>query len=136
MHDPTEGGISSALWEMAQAADATLRIDAGAIPVFPETEAICSALRLDPLGLLASGALLAVVSSADAPAVVERLAHDGIDGAVIGTVESGPPGVILVAEDRALPFPSFARDELARYYDAADGEHAETTPTKSKTRKD
>lgn len=125
MHDPTEGGVASALWEMAYAADAVLRIDGGAIPVFPETEAICSALGLDPLGLLASGALLAIVDAGDAPGVIERLADDGIDCAVIGTVESGPAGVILGADDRALPFPSFARDELARYYDAANGDDAE-----------
>jgi hydrogenase maturation factor len=106
MHDPTEGGIATALYEMANAAQARLRIDLAAISALHETTAICSALELDPLGLLSSGTLLAVVPSSEATRVP--------NGQAIGTVEAGR-GVIL--ESDRSPFPRFDRDELARFFD-------------------
>src|SRR6185295_6561662 len=112
MHDPTEGGIATALEELAAAAGATLRIDLGAIPIYEETRIVCAALSLDPLGLLASGALLAVVSAADATRIDmnddERVGR----WRTIGRVERGDAKVILGGEDPAVPFPAFARDEL------------------------
>jgi len=118
MHDPTEGGVITALHELAEAAGAGLRIDAGAIAVLPECKAICGALGLDPLGLLASGALLATMEAAEAPAALERLRAAGIPAARIGQVVPADEGRVLVADGRAAPLKSFARDELARYLEA------------------
>lgn len=117
MHDPTEGGISTALYELAEVAGATIHITPAAIPVFDETRAICGALGLDPLGLLASGALLAVVAENDAAAVERTLRAGGIACARIGRVVAGAPAVIMGAENQAAPLASFARDELARFFD-------------------
>ena len=122
MHDPTEGGIATALWEMATAAGASLRIDAAAIHVRDETGAVCEALGLNPLGLLASGALLAIVSAADVEAVAS--ADNPSMFRHIGTVVKGPSTVIL--QDSNTPFPRFERDELARYFESmAEGQPAE-----------
>lgn len=117
MHDPTEGGVATALHEMAQAAGTTLRIDPDRLHVFPETQAICGALGLDPLGLLASGALLAIVPAAAATAALTAWRDAGIEGVAIGRIESGPPGVIIGANEPGEPLPAFARDELARFFD-------------------
>jgi hydrogenase maturation factor len=106
MHDPTEGGVITALHELAEAAGAGLRIDRDAIPVLPECRVICAALGLDPLGLLASGALLAALDPANVPAALERLGEAGIPAARIGTVVRATEGE---------PLPVFPRDELARY---------------------
>jgi len=38
MHDPTEGGLATALHEVARAANVGLRIQAETVPVFPETQ--------------------------------------------------------------------------------------------------
>ena len=35
MHDPTEGGLAAALWELAQASGRGLRFDPAAVPVKP-----------------------------------------------------------------------------------------------------
>ncbi len=125
MHDPTEGGIATALHEMAAAAGATLRIDGAAIAVREESRAVCGALNLDPLGLLASGTLLAIIDSADEPKLSAARTSDDLIWTRIGTVESGPPRVILADEDSATPLPTFARDELARFLESetAVGEH-------------
>ena len=62
MHDPTEGGLATGLVELAAAASAGLEVDLQAICVLRETQSVCDALGLDPLGLLASGSLLAAAS--------------------------------------------------------------------------
>jgi len=117
MHDPTEGGIATALEELAHAARATIHITLEAIPVFDETRAVCDALALDPLGLLASGALLAILAESDAFAAQRTLHERGVTCARIGRIAAGEPVVILGAENQAAPLPSFARDELARFFD-------------------
>ena len=66
MHDPTEGGIATALVELADAAGVGLRIDRERIIVLPEGRALCAAFGLDPLGTIASGALLMTLAQADA----------------------------------------------------------------------
>lgn len=117
MHDPTEGGIATALHEMAQAAAAPIAVDIEAIRVFDETRTICGALGLDAMGLLASGALLAIVAAEDAERVKQALHSDGIGCELIGRVGNGQPGVILGRGPLATPLPAFARDEIARFYD-------------------
>lgn len=129
MHDPTEGGLSTALYEMAEAAGRTIRVEPRAVAVFEETRMICDALGLDPMGLLSSGALLAIIGRAHVTAVTSELARVKIDGRIIGTVESGEARVIIGAEDPASPLPRFDRDELARFYGGTEM-NRERTPRK------
>lgn len=113
MHDPTEGGVATGLSELAEAAGVKLRINWAAIPVLPECHTICAALGLDPLGLLASGALLATLGPGEVEPALGRLRAAGIPGAVIGEVV---PRGEMVPE-----LPVFARDELARYLEGKIG---------------
>jgi hydrogenase maturation factor len=117
MHDPTEGGITNALHELAAAANATLRIDARALAVRPETALMCDALGLGALGLISSGALLAIVPAADLARLTSSTAPTAFR--VIGRVEAGEPTVIL--EPEGAPLPMFDRDELARFFDGMAG---------------
>jgi hydrogenase maturation factor len=116
MHDPTEGGLATALHEMARAAKRTIRVNPSSLSVYQETRTVCRALGLDPMGLLSSGALLAIIGAEHVAAVTQALAQVKIDGRIIGTVESGEARVIIGAEDSASPLPTFDRDELARFY--------------------
>ena len=118
MHDPTEGGVITALHELAEVAGVGLRIDPAAIPVLPECRTICEALGLDPLGLLASGALLATLDAAEVPAALERLRAAGIPAARIGEAVPAAEGRAIVAGNRVLPLPVFPRDELARHLES------------------
>ncbi len=83
---------------------------------FAETRAICAALDLDPLGLIASGALLISVAHEDAEAVVAALNAEGLGAAVIGAVDA-EPGVRLHDANGIRPMPQFARDEIARLFE-------------------
>lgn len=115
LHDPTEGGLATALHELAEAAGVGLWVRREAIAVLAECRAICEALGLDPLGLLASGALLAAVDPQAAGLAVERLEAAGIPASVIGEARPACEGRVLIEGDRARPLPVFERDELARY---------------------
>ena len=115
MHDPTEGGVATGLLEMAAAAGVGLAIDGDRIPVVPECAEICDALGLDPLGLIASGALLAAVAPEDAPRVIAALAGEGIAAAEIGRATDASEGLKLTSAGGVRELPRFDRDELARY---------------------
>ena len=49
MHDVTEGGLATALYEVAQAAGVGVVIEEGSVPVLPQCADICQAIGLDPL---------------------------------------------------------------------------------------
>jgi hydrogenase maturation factor len=114
MHDPTEGGLATALWELAAAAGVGLRVYRDAIPILPETQALCQRFGLDPLGLIASGALLATVPAVQAEEAVRLLAEAGIAARCIGEVLPAGEGVWLRDAGGDQPLPRFARDEFAR----------------------
>ena len=115
MHDPTEGGIATGLLEMARAADVGLVVEGDRLPILPECRTICDALGLDPLGLIASGALLATLDPQDAPQLIDALEREGISAYEIGRVAPADQGVKLRAGDSNRVMPVFERDELARF---------------------
>jgi hydrogenase expression/formation protein HypE len=116
MHDPTEGGLATGLWELAWAADVGLEVVADALPVLPETAQLCQAFDLDPLGLIASGALLLAVPPDDALAIQRALKAENIQVSYIGRVVDKAAGVTLLAAEGPQPLPRFARDEIARLF--------------------
>lgn len=116
MHDPTEGGLSGGLVEMAAAANAGLVIELDVVPVLPECREICDALGLDPLGLIASGSLLAALPSAEVPSLIGALAHEGIPAHEIGKVTNASDGMKVRSGNSVRDLPTFPRDELARWF--------------------
>lgn len=121
MHDPTEGGLAAALAELAAGAGCGLAIDLDTVPFLPETAAICEALGLDPLGLLASGSLLAVVTPKDVLSAMAALKDAGIEATPIGRLTEADQGVRMQVNGEWHDVPSFPRDELARFFEE-DGE--------------
>ncbi|MCS6844736.1 MAG: AIR synthase family protein [Caldilineales bacterium] len=116
MHDPTEGGLATGLWEMAQASGVGLAIDFDAVPVAPETQALCDAFGLDPLGVIASGALLVALAAEEAPRLQAELADAGLTAAVIGRAVVPEEGLTARRGGRPTAFPRFPVDEIARLF--------------------
>lgn len=114
MHDPTEGGIATALREMAHASGVGFLVRKEAIPVLKETEKVCQILGLDPMGLLASGALLLAVESSKAEEVKESISAKGIEVFEIGEVTEDAGEVVMLERGERRPLPCFQRDEVAR----------------------
>lgn len=117
LHDPTEGGLATALWELAQASGLSVRLRMDDVPVLPETQEVCRALDLDPLGLLASGALVAAVAPEGCDAVRAAIRGEGIESACVGDMAVGGEDVIIGDWGRRS-LPRFERDELARVLEA------------------
>ena len=120
LHDVTEGGLATGLREVALASGLGLAVEQGSVPVLPECQAVCQALGLDPLGLLASGALLVTLPPADVPALLAALDKGGIDGWEIGQMIALEEGLQMLGYQGEVPLPEFSRDELARYLSAGD----------------
>ena len=119
LHDPTEGGLATGLWELAEASDCGALVDDSAVPVLAETRAICDALGLDPWGLLASGSLLAAVEPAHAQSAVHALRAASIPAQVVGQLTPPSEGIkVRRSAGDAAPWPTFERDEIARYFDS------------------
>ena len=116
MHDPTEGGLSGGLVEMAAGANVGLMLDMEAIPILPECREICDALGLDPLGLIASGSLLAALPPGEVETLKCALAREGIAVHEIGTVTQPADGLKARFGDEVRDLPTFPRDELARWF--------------------
>ncbi len=112
MHDPTEGGLATALWELAEACGHTLEVNLADVILPPLAARICAALRIDPLASISSGTLLFTAAIEDAPQITRALVTEGIPCSVIGRVKSGPPRVVTLPECQLLPRPD--RDEIAR----------------------
>jgi hydrogenase expression/formation protein HypE len=120
MHDPTEGGLAAALWELAKASNNTLEINVDAIPVPALSRRICSVFGINPLATIASGALLLTCAPEQAKKVQQAIQAEGIVCAQIGEVLEGPAMVWEIANGtrrKALLYP--ARDEIARVYEQA-----------------
>lgn len=116
LHDPTEGGLATALWEMAEASGVGLRIESEALPLLPEAARLCAEYGLDPLGLIASGSLLAAVAPADVPAAIAACEARGLPCTALGLATPDPASRLLVTPDGARPLPRFDQDELARLF--------------------
>lgn len=114
MHDPTEGGLAGGVAELAYASQVGVVIERDAIYVLPECEMICTALGLDPLGTLASGALLLAVAPGDAAQVMVALVRSGISCAQIGQVVPRMQGLKIRTRAGLRELPVYGRDELAR----------------------
>jgi hydrogenase expression/formation protein HypE len=115
MHDVTEGGVLTGVWELADASRCGLRLDADAVPVAPETQAICVALDADPLALISSGAML--IGVANPGPMQAELEAAGINSAVIGTLTERER--LVIRGGRTLDLVPPDRDELWRLLEAA-----------------
>lgn len=114
MHDPTEGGLATALHELAEAAGVGMEIDADKIRVLPETDAISSRLGIDPLGLLASAALLVVSDGANTKRILDAYGDAGVTASVIGVITGKEEGLSMKRRGESAPLPFFERDELTK----------------------
>jgi hydrogenase expression/formation protein HypE len=98
MRDPTRGGLSSALNELADASKVGVRLEESAIPICPEVRAACEILGLDPLYVANEGKLIAVVEPADADRLLETMrGHPlGRQAALIGEIVEEHPGMVVL----------------------------------------
>ena len=118
LHDPTEGGVATGLRELAGASGVGLRLQADALPLLPAGRVLCDTFGLDPLGTIASGALLAAVPPDQAGEAVRACTADGISCTDIGRVVAADAGLFLAGRDSERHLPVFPRDEIVKLFEA------------------
>jgi hydrogenase expression/formation protein HypE len=98
LRDPTRGGLSSALNEIASVSRVGMVLDEPAIPIPGPVRAACEFLGLDPLHVANEGKLVAIVpaESADAVLAAMRARPEGAAAARIGTVVAEHPGMVTM----------------------------------------
>ncbi|MDE7470989.1 MAG: hydrogenase expression/formation protein HypE [Paramuribaculum sp.] len=100
LRDPTRGGLSSTLNELAEASQHDIEIEDEAIPIDKTVASACEILGLDPLYVANEGIMVAVVApeaAETALAAIRRSAH-GHEAKIIGHVkkrETDKPRVLL-----------------------------------------
>jgi hydrogenase maturation factor len=122
LHDPTEGGVATAVRELSESTDCGAVVSKSSVTVAAETSRICEALALDPLGLLSSGSLLAVVPADRIELATEALNVTGIPYSWIGKLTPPEAGIQMRIDDHFVDLPQFPVDEVARFMAGADGE--------------
>jgi hydrogenase maturation factor len=116
MHDPTEGGVITGLREMAAAARLGLAVDLDRIPMPGLAQDLCAAFGLDPLGTIASGALLAAASPDQVDALLALWQGMGWPAAIIGQLLSPEEGLSATRSGHPTPFPEFPADEIVKLW--------------------
>lgn len=116
MHDPTEGGVATGLFELAEASGVGLAVNGDALPISADSRQLCQEFDLDPLGVISSGALLIGCPSESASAISSALQEAGILSACVAQVKDRAYGLQFEfgGETRALP--RYAVDEITKLF--------------------
>jgi hydrogenase expression/formation protein HypE len=98
MRDPTRGGVSSALNEIAMASGVGMKLAEKALPLRAEVRGACEVLGFDPMYVANEGKLVAIVPAHVAEAVLDamRARSEGRDAAILGEVVADHPGVVTM----------------------------------------
>ena len=120
MHDVTEGGVATAVYELATAAELGVTVYSDKLLDSPVlygniTRTLCDMFGLNPLGVISSGAMLIASESEKAEAICQALSAVGINANIIGAFLPAEHGLWL--EDTTgtrQPLPIFETDEITK----------------------
>ena len=98
MRDPTRGGLSSALNELADASKVGVHVTESTLPVRVEVKGACEMLGLDPMYVANEGKLIAVVPAEDCEKLLATMRNHplGRNSAVIGQIVADYPGMVIM----------------------------------------
>lgn len=98
LRDPTRGGVSSSLNEIADRSQVSIELRESAIPIRDEVRGVCELLGLDPLYVANEGKLVAIVAPAAADHILSAMRQSplGRDSQIIGRVIEGTPGMVTM----------------------------------------
>ena len=98
MRDPTRGGVSSALNEIAAQSGVGIQLQEAAIPVREEVRGACEMLGLDPLYVANEGKMIAIVEADAAEPLLAAMRKNplGCNAQIIGSVTDKNPGLVTV----------------------------------------
>jgi hydrogenase expression/formation protein HypE len=116
LHDATEGGLTNALNEMAEASSLGFNIEFEELPITTEMNALQKRFGLSSKQVLSAsstGMIIAAVEKEAQTTVTETLRSQGVSASFIGTFTKSKDRV-LMRSSRSTRFPRFADDPYAR----------------------
>jgi hydrogenase maturation factor len=116
MHDPTEGGVATAIHELAHAADLGVVVWQDKLPISEETKQLCREFELNPLGVISSGALLIAAEPTKSSEIVSAITGHHIPCEIIGQLLPPESGRWLEANNQRHPLPIFETDEITKIF--------------------
>jgi hydrogenase expression/formation protein HypE len=116
LHDPTEGGIATGIFELATASHLGVEVYHEKIPMGNETQRLCEHFGVDPLGVFASGSLLIGVSPSVSEGVIAALRAERINAVRIATLVEKEKGMTLFKDSKCMPLPVYYQDELSKIF--------------------
>ncbi len=114
MHDPTEGGLINGVIEMAWASEKEIEVDLGKVLIYKESRILCQEFGLNPLGVIASGALLLAISPSDLSAVEKAFRKNSVPFQVVGGIKKGPARVLRIDQKGRRELKPLPRDEILK----------------------
>lgn len=98
MRDPTRGGVSSALNEIAAASEVGIELVESAIPLRDSVRGACEILGLDPLYVANEGKLLAIVAPEHGDELLAAMRQHplGKNAAIVGRVTTEHPRTLVM----------------------------------------
>ena len=125
MHDATEGGVATAVYELATAAQLGVVVYSDKLFGSPVlygniTRALCDMFGLNPLGVISSGAMLIASEPEKGEAICRALGMAGISADIIGKFLPSEHGLWLEdATGTQQPLPVFETDEIAKLFSSS-----------------
>jgi hydrogenase maturation factor len=117
LHDPTEGGLTTGLAEMAIASNTGILIERSTIKILPEPQKLSKIYNLDPMGTISSGSLLIAIKNDDCQDLVELLRKNNINAEKIGHFVEKQKGLRIKEIDGKInPLFYSETDEITKIY--------------------
>jgi len=103
--------------EMAWASEKEIEVDLEKVFIYKESRILCQELGLNPLGVIASGALLLAISPSDFSPIQKAFKGNSIPFQVIGKVKKGPARVLRNDQKGRKELKPLPQDEILKIYD-------------------
>lgn len=116
IHDPTEGGIYTALNELLMFLGMGADIYGDNIIVYPEIAELSSYLDINPFFFLSSGCLIAVIEHEYIDYAIDELKSYGIQVSIIGELKEKTHGRKLIRNGKTTLLPVKVKDEIWKLF--------------------
>ena len=116
MHDPTEGGIATAIHEITEFGNVGCEIIYEKINFVNYFEETCKKLNLNPLGVISSGCLIIITEKQNSNSILKEFEKNLIPSSVIGKTTNKEKGNIINKDGEKSNLKKFDQDEIIKIF--------------------
>ena len=116
MHDPTEGGIATAIHEITEFGNIGCEIVYKKINFVNYFEDTCKKLDLNPLGVISSGCLIILADPKNSKSIIKEFDKNFIPSSIIGKTTNKEKGNIINIDGVISNLMRFDQDEIIKIF--------------------